>query len=186
MNTDKLDNMFDNLKHDLDIEVPNSGHQERFLEKLNRQNSETTISKSQSTNYWRPLLAVAASLVICLGLFGVFNQESEIMDLASVSPELSKTQDFFTVTLTSELNRLEQERSPETELIINDALKQITHLENEYNSLKSDLNVSGNDKRVIYAMISNFQNRVDLLQNVLIHIEATKNNKTELTNQQSI
>jgi len=40
-------------------------------------------------------------------------------------------------------------------------------LENDYNKLKSDLVKSGQDHRVIYAMISNFQKRIDLLNKVL-------------------
>ena len=47
-------------------------------------------------------------------------------------------------------------------------------LETQYENLKNDLLESGQDKRVIYAMIDNFQNRIDLLEQVLEHIEATK------------
>ena len=186
MNKDTIDKMFDNLQHEFDIELPNEGHEARFLSKLQTQNKVVEKSSVKSiTSYWKPLLAVAASVVICLGLFGTFNQESEVMDLASISPEYSKTQDFFTVTLTSELNKLEAERTPETELIINDALEQISELETEYEKLKLDLNESGNDKRVIYAMISNFQNRIELLQNVLNYIEQTKNAK-QISNESNI
>lgn len=47
-------------------------------------------------------------------------------------------------------------------------------LEKNYENLKIDLKESGNDKRVIYAMISNFQSRIDLLENVLKTIENLK------------
>ena len=40
--------------------------------------------------------------------------------------------------------------------------------EENYEQLKLDLEASGKDERVIYAMISNFQDRIDLLQNVLL------------------
>ena len=53
-------------------------------------------------------------------------------------------------------------------------MKQIETLENKYEQLKEDLSESGDDSRVIYAMISNFQNRIDLLQNVLQKIEEIK------------
>ena len=43
-----------------------------------------------------------------------------------------------------------------------------------YEKLKLDLTSSGEDKRVIYAMITNFQNRIDLLENVLEQIEEIK------------
>jgi hypothetical protein len=57
------------------------------------------------------------------------HNESKALDLASVSPELSETQDFFTITIENELKKLNKERSPLTERIINDALKQIQILE---------------------------------------------------------
>jgi hypothetical protein len=97
-----------------------------------------------------------------------------VNDLASISPELSETQEFFTTTIAQELSVLNNERSPKTEAIINDALTQINILEKEYESLKVHLSESGDDKRVIYAMIANFQNRIDLLQNVLKQIEEVK------------
>ena len=40
-------------------------------------------------------------------------------------------------------------------------------LEKEYDKLKKDLLKSGKDKRVIFAMINNFQQRIDLLKQVL-------------------
>jgi cobyric acid synthase len=50
--------------------------------------------------------------------------------------------------------------------------------------LKTDLVDSGNDKRVVYAMIKNFQNRIELLEQVIEKIEEVKNlntNKNENT-----
>ena len=62
---------------------------------------------------------------------------------------------------------LEQENTPETQAIVDDALKQLEILDTDYNKLKTDLVKSGQDKRVIYAMITNFQQRIDLLNKVL-------------------
>ena len=112
----------------------------------------------------------------------MFLKKFEVKDLASISPELSQTQDYFTTAINNELASLNNERTPETETIIKDALEQINLLEIEYENLKIDLTESGDDKRVIYAMISNFQNRIDLLQNVLKQIEEVKqlnNNNNE-------
>jgi septal ring factor EnvC (AmiA/AmiB activator) len=172
MKKDNIDQLFENLNQDFDIEMPNLGHEQRFLDRLNSNNNlvETKPKKS----YWKPLLAVAASVVLCFSLFTVLQQKPEVKDLASVSPELSKTQDFFTSAIAQELSKLNEERTPETEALISDALKQIALLEKDYQTLKTDLTESGNDKRVIYAMISNFQSRIDVLQNVMINIENIK------------
>ncbi len=178
MKKDHLHSLFERLENEFDIEQPNNGHEQRFLDKLNAQNQQLTESKP-TFKLWKPLLAVAATVVICLGLFTVLETGPKLNDLASVSPEMSKTQDFFTTAIAQELKAIQKERSPETELLINDALKQFEILEKDYEKLKIDLTKSGNDKRVIYAMISNFQTRIDILQNVLTSIEHIKELKTK-------
>lgn len=177
MNQDPLKNMFENLSVEFDTQQPADGHDMRFLEKLNRStNSKQTTSRIR---FLQPIVAVAASIIICFGLFVVLNQGSSGSDLASVSEEMSTTQDFFTQTIASELNKINEQRTPETEILINDALKQLSILEKEYETLKADLNSSGQDKRVIYAMISNFQNRIEILQTVLEQIENINNFKNQ-------
>ena len=94
--------------------------------------------------------------------------------MASVSPEMQKTQDFFTLSINEELKKLNAEKSPETDALIKDALKQLAGLESEYEKLKTDLLESGKDQRVVYAMIANFQSRIDILNTVLEQIESLK------------
>ncbi len=177
MKEDNIDLLFGNLKDEFDVELPNIGHQERFLTKLNSLDAKVKGTKPAYFELWKPLMAVAATIVVCFSLITFLNQQPEQKGLASVSPELSKTQDFFTSTIKNELDYLNKERTPETQALIDDAMKQLKILEDDYESLKKDLTESGNDKRVIYAMISNFQNRIELLQNVMERIEDVKHFK---------
>ena len=174
MKKDNLDQLFENLKGEFDTEVPDMGHQQRFLSKLEARDSKVIEKPSRSFKLWKPLLAVAATIILCLSLIGILTQQPQPNGLASVSPEMSKTQDFFTSTIENELKNLNKERTPETKIIIDDALKQLKILEGNYETLKKDLTASGDDKRVIYAMISNFQNRIDVLQNVMERIGEVK------------
>lgn len=173
MKEDNIDKLFGELKGEFDIDSPGQGHENRFLEKL-KGDDLTDITEKSSRLNWKPFLAIAASLVICFSVFIGINTEPEVMDLASVSPELSETQDFFTATIETELKKLNQENSPLTRKIIEDALKSIESLEKEYEDLKISLTENGNDQRVIYAMINNFQSRIDILNNVLEEIENIK------------
>lgn len=72
---DNFDNLFEGLKGQFDLKEPNNGHQSRFLEKLeaNTGNNKKSISKS----FWKTFLAIAASLVISLTIFGVLNTDYE-------------------------------------------------------------------------------------------------------------
>ncbi len=179
MQKNNIEDLFESLKGEFDVNEPNEGHENRFLEKLNTNDSASVNSEKSSGFNWKPFLAIAASLVICFAVFTTSQSEPEVLDLANVSPELSETQDFFTATIEAELKKLDKERSPLTKQIITDALEQIELLENDYKKLKTDLTESGKDQRVIYAMISNFQSRIDILNYVLEQIETIKQLKTD-------
>lgn len=166
MKNEKLEELFQSP--DFDIAEPAANHEQRFREKLEHQN-KTHTTKAGVISLLLPWMAMAASLLIAFILFqGVYNnQHNQKRELASVSTEMKETQDFYASVIKKELYSLEQEKTPETEKIIQDALKQLQVLETDYEKLKTDLVKSGQDKRVIYAMISNFQQRIDLLNNVL-------------------
>ncbi len=172
MKEDNLDRLFKHSTMDFDSEMPESGHEQRFLNKLNSQN-KVGIKKPKSL-FHNSFLAIAASIILIFGVFIFLQNKSEVNGLAGVSPELSQTQDFFTVAISSELDKIKNQRSPENEILILDALKQMELLEKNYERLKTDLKNSGNDQRVIYAMISNFQSRIGLLEDVLKTIEDLK------------
>lgn len=168
-----LKTLFKEEQHSLS--EPKTGHQERFLKKLNAQKPPPF----KRLFLWKPL-AIAASflLIIALGAPFLFPQ-STTADLASVSPSFAQTQDFFITSINKELNTLKLEKSVTTQPLVEDALKQIKLLENDFETLKKDLTNSGNDQRVIYAMISNYQSRIAILQQVLQHIEEIKNLKQQ-------
>lgn len=172
MKTDNdLKDLFDGL--DFDIAEPSANHEEKFREKLRKQQPQKKARHNGVITMWLPGLAIAASFLIAFLLFqGAFNDPfSQKQELANVSPEMKQTQDFYSSVIRRELAALEDQKSPETEAVINDALNQLQILENDYDKLKKDLGKSGQDKRVIYAMITNFQKRIELLQTVLEKVD---------------
>jgi DNA polymerase II small subunit/DNA polymerase delta subunit B len=123
-------------------------------------------------------------VIIGIGFTFLNTPSVDAGELASVSPEMEQTQTFFTSTINKELQTLKGFEAPETKALVDDALKQMEVLEAQYEILKVDLVESGNDKRVIYAMISNFQSRIELLEQVITTIEEVKNlnnTKNEIT-----
>lgn len=183
MKPDDLDTLFNDLQADFDIEQPANNHAERFLAKLNKQ-AITNKPKPKVRKLWLPIIGIAASIILLVSLAIGNNSYSEITGLASVSPEMAKTESFFTATISAELKKLEASSNSETRLLIKDAMVQLNRLEAEYKILITDLIESGQDQRVIYAMISNFQNRIEVLENTLKQIEHVKelnNNLSEKT-----
>lgn len=185
MKNDNIETLFKDLHQDFDVETPSTGHHARFLEKLEAQNAlgvlPTSISKRE---LWKPITAIAATIVLLVALTFALKPQNSVSDLANVSPEMANTQSFFTSVINEKLNTINNEKSPETTLLIKDAMVQMDALENEYNQLKIDLTESGNDKRVIHAMINNFWNRINLLKEVVATIEDLKtinHNTDEIT-----
>ena len=168
-------NIFEGLN--FDIEEPKQGHKNRFAKKLQAQNKNVKPKR-----LWSPILGIAASFTIVILLVAsLFKPQlfTNNADLAGISFEMKQTEEFYSGLIKQELNALNKEKSAETEAIIKDALFQIDKLEKEYQKLRKDLSRSGKDKRVIHAMISNFQQRIDLLNSVLNQIEELKTLKNK-------
>jgi len=166
---DQFNNFFKNT--DFDLEAPRFGHLERFQDRLNNQNKK----KNKITSFkW---MSIAASVILMIGFWlGSYQAEATLL-LADVSPKMQEAESFFISTIRQELKEIEKVRNPKTERIIEDALNQLEVLEDTYKDLVKALNTSNNDRRVVYAMISNYQNRIAILQDVLKLINQINNPK---------
>lgn len=162
---DPIDELFQGLEGGFDIESPSESHRQRFLDKLEGKHS------GKIHHYLKPLIGIAASIAILVSLFLGFQLKEQETGLAAVSPEMAKTQHFYSTAIAKEMRKLEKRQSPENKAMIQDAMAQMQKLETEYAKLKKDLEASGEDRRVVFAMIANFQKRIDILKNLLERIE---------------
>lgn len=178
MKTDNLKDLFDEL--DFDIAEPAKDHEERFRQKI-RSKSRKRTKRSGVVSLWLPAMSIAATFAVAFLIFqGAFsNPFNNEHDLANVSPKMKETQNFYASVIQVELENLKNQKNPETEAVIDDALKQMEKLEASYDNLRKDLGKSGQDQRVIYAMITNFQQRIDLLKTVLEKVNTINNLKAQ-------
>ena len=167
---DKLENRFKELKHKFDFEEPEIGHFERFEARLNKPKKRLI-----PISY----LAIAASFTLLFGLWLGSSYSEPKMELAMVSSEMEEAQNYFLTSIEKQLETIEKERNDDSEEIIKDSFEQIEKLEFQYKRLTLELRENSEDKRIIFAMISNFQQRIDVLQNLLIKIEDIKQLKTQ-------
>ena len=165
------DNIFENIN--FDIEEPSIGHFDRFEAKLNKGQKPRRNARLYS------FIAIAASVVLFFGLWIVNTFSNQQFELAKISPEMKEKQNYNDSTNSNDIEKINLERSTDTETLINDALKQINKLDNQYQVLLNELKESTEDKRIIYAIISNFQQRIDVLQSLLVQIEEVKQLKTQ-------
>jgi len=177
---DKFEQQFKTREGQFDTEEPNLGHFSRFEERL--------VANESKQSAWNPTawkwLTVAASITLIFGIWLGTQTNSSGLELADVSPKMEETQSFFIATIQDEIERVAIKRNSGNQQIIDDALVQLEKLEVEYRKLTIDLDESSKDKRIIYAMISNFQQRIEILQSLLERlkeIEQLKNSRNEET-----
>lgn len=177
---DTIDTLFDDLEGSFDVANTPQGHKARFMQLLREEHIEP--KKKNATGVKKTVLffiAAAACITVILSLGIRSFNDNTATTLAEVSPEMEKTESFFTAAIQQELTKLKAFNNPEIAQIVEETLTEITLLESQYEQLKKDLTTSGNDTRVIAAMISNFQNRIDLLQEVIKTIEEINNYKNK-------
>ena len=165
---DNLDELFEKFENQWDVQELNSTHQNDFLNKLNK--------RQPKKNYWFTT-AIAASIVLLLGISVFYNTNEKPKEFKFASKETKQTDSIFSILIENELVKLKEKSSPENEQIINDALKQMKVFDADYEKIIKEVQKNGENKQIIYAMISNLQTRISFLQTVLQRIEENENLK---------
>lgn len=179
MKKESLENLFQRIHDDFDFEEPKVGHQERFLEKLNNANG-VVATLPRKRNWWKPLsIAASIALVCVLGIQLFSNQPTIKEQVVEIAPEVSETEFYFASLIEEQVQLLKQEKSPETAKLVDDTLSKLGELEADYKILEQELINGGNSKMILNAMITNFQIRIDLLEEVLANVETIKNLKPQ-------
>ena len=177
MEKENLENLFKKLQGSFDSKEPKGAHRQRFLEKLEESNTTTAIH-TPGNSWWKPLSIAASIAVLCVIGIGLYNAEGTIDEqIAKISPEASNSRFYFANLIEEQVKQLKSESSPETKKMVDDTVLQLKKLENDYTTLEKDLLSGGNSKIILRAMITNFQTRIDLLQDVLNQMETVKNLK---------
>ena len=172
-----LESLFENLEGHWDLHEPREGHRERFSRRLQ---SRGGASQRRTAVWWKPL-SIAASLLLLLGIGFVTVRQGASLEaqVAEMAPEVSETTRHFAGLIREQVREMELQDSPETRPLIEDTLRQLNQLDADYRELESDLVAGGNSKLILSAMITNFQTRIDLLQDVMLEIEQIKQFKND-------
>ncbi|MDT7833064.1 hypothetical protein RQM59_11770 [Flavobacteriaceae bacterium S356] len=161
---DKLHNFFN--EHEFDVHEPRSGHLDRFEKRLQGVQPKKKLS-------WK-WMSVAASVILLIG-FGLGNMTNKEVGLPSISPKMAEVQTYFINTIDKEIREIEQNRTLQTEDLIEQALDDLEELEDNYKLFVQELEKNGQQRKIINAMINNYQQRLEILQKTLEQIELIKN-----------
>jgi len=171
MNRDNngIEDLFEGLRGQWDTEEPRLGHQQRFLKKL-----KDKKQKKQTGFLYRIIVPAAAAILIVLGALLIYEPATPQPQFAKVSPQVKETEKYFASIIENELIKLQKENSPETKILVKDALTKLKSLEEDYDKLLHELATKGENKKIIHAMITNLQTRISFLEEVLVQIENVK------------
>jgi hypothetical protein len=165
---EKLKALFEKFEGQWDINNLDENHDDVFLDKLNRKKSKSKL--------WFPM-GIAATILVSIGIFLFFDNNQKTSDLKFASNETRETDSVFNSIISTKLLEIKQSSSPENKIIIDDALLQMKTFDADYEIIKNELETNGENKQIIFAMISNLQTRINFLEEVLKSIENNKNIK---------
>jgi len=176
----EIEKFFENSMGSFDTEEPDMGHKERFLNRLQSQQDATAFSKKRSWLFTPLSIAASVAVLLAVGI-GVYlgSPRSVEEQVANISPEIANTEYYFASLIEEQVTELQNESSPETQRLIADTMEQLQKLKINYKGLEKDLLDGGNSKLILSAMITNFQTRIDLLQEVLDKVDTIKNLKKQ-------
>jgi hypothetical protein len=165
----KMDEMFNHFDGQWHMEEPAAGHEDRFLDRLQKKKKKNP----KGLIYWVSIPA-AAAIAILLGLLFTLTPKEDSNEMAKISPKTEQTQMYFASIINKELEKVQKENSPETKVLVENAMQQMQQMEADYDKITHDLAKKGENKQLLHAMITNLQARISFLENVLVKIENIK------------
>lgn len=151
-----------------DVEEPHFGHFNRFEKKV------TASKKRKKYHSAYKYIAFAASFLLLISIAFQITTHKKGIELSDLSPKMKKTESYFTETIQKELKIIHLQGDKSTQKLILNAQKELKKLELEYQKLSIDLSKNSYSKRIINAMIYNYQQRINILKNVILEIETIK------------
>ena len=113
-----LEKTFKNLQNDFDFVEPNIGHFERFENKL--KGLQEGRKNNNISWYW---LAVAASIILFVGIWVGNTNAQDNVQLGELSPKMEETQNFYLAAIQKEINLIESQKNPQNQKIIDASSK---------------------------------------------------------------
>jgi len=160
-------------------------HRQRFEQRLQQ------LQKPKKNNYLFLKIAASITVILSIGYVSFFNKladieqqfnEPKITDLSSISPEMKQIEDYYLTAINYEISSLEI--TTENQEILDDYLEKIGKLTDDYQRLNTELSDKGINEKIINALITNLQLRLQLLvqlKDTLNEMKILKNKENENT-----
>ena len=167
---DELESLLQQAAKTCDAAQPDDGHKVRFSERLD-------AIHQVDTRYKRRVWYRAAVVTVLLSISAVLSfqlmQSDPSNTTVGLPDEVKKEQFYLETIVETAMSKIEAERNENTQMIIDEAFVQLKLLEEEQKRLEQELK-ENYDKRIVKALMDNFQFRIRLLENVMEQIALSK------------
>ena len=163
---DQLEKMIEKFRDDIQNDHPNEGHFDRFEMKLN------STEKNKPRFWIGYTTSIAAILVVALLVFLPEKSENGKLTLSDLSEQYANVEFYYT----SSINQQTQQIISLNEKMGNDQsiqllVEELKMYDQVYDQLCTDLNAMPNDERVINALITYYQTKLEITSKILFSIE---------------
>ena len=161
----------------LDSDQPRLGHEERFLQKLDRPSSRSRVIPLRRI---RQGLQIAASLAIILtsAILLVRTGGRDEMAGREIPREVADADIYFASQVDDKYRQI-SEFDFENEAEKTVLLDELKDLESFHQQLMDDLEANPGDERVINALIRHYQVKLDVMDQIIIQLNQVKSEISE-------
>jgi hypothetical protein len=169
-----MDDFIRNNAEHFNTEEPPEGHFDRFNGKL-----ETPVHYGR---YRFMTLIPRVAAILVLGIFitavlykSITTYHSALPDDNCPNRELCEAEDFYSRQVETYYNRIEKmpfNNDPKTR---EEVLKELREMDAQVVVMKEDLKQNPNDERVIHSIINYYQEKIDLMDMIIVRTTISKN-----------
>ncbi len=162
-----------------DSQEPSSGHLERFEQKLNARQTRSLLSRiPYALKAAVVLLLVALSSILIYEQARIYYQNQQELSLQDISEEFGEAELYYTTLINHkyrEINRLNTDDPKQNEML----MIELEEMDKLFHSLQKDFQSNPTDQRIINAMISHYQLKLEIMSQIIRQLEEVSqiNNK---------
>jgi BMFP domain-containing protein YqiC len=167
-----IEDFINKNRNEFDSEEPDIKHFDNFKEKLGLQiKGKFSLSKKLMKYAAVLLIFLSLSTIAKIVFFTNFDKNEQLSTSYQNTEEFVETEQYYQKIYESSLNELKIISCESSDIQKNMIMQDIEELNKSYQELESELAKNPMDSRIKEAMISNYENKISLLQLVISEIK---------------
>ena len=167
----KLEKQIKANRQRFDNQEPPAGHMVRFEQKLQRRQSRSPFSRIPYAVKAAAVIAlVALSSILIYEQARLYYQNNRVLSLRDISNELGEAEFYYTSLINTkyrEIDRLNINDPKQKEML----MVELEEMDRLFHSLQKDFQANPKDERVINAMISHYQLKLEVMSQIIKQLE---------------